>query len=68
MATTSRVTEKCINDAVLKELNKFEDWMTNRIQNKHTAHVPSMSKAYESVADNTKKYFCIREKNNTFAL
>lgn len=68
MATRSRVSEKSINDAVLKELNKFEDWMTNRIQNKHTAHVPSMSKAYENVADNTRKYFCTKEKNTIFAL
>lgn len=68
MATRSRVSEKSINDAVLKELNKFEDWMTNRIQNKHTAHVPSMSKAYESVAENTKKYFCTKGKKTIFAL
>ena len=49
MATTSRVSEKGINDAVVKELNRFEDWITNRVQNKHTAHAPSMSKAYQKI-------------------
>lgn len=68
MATTSRVSEKGINDAVIKDLNRFEEWLTIRVQNKHTAHAPSMSKAYENVAECTKKYFCTKEKNPIFAL
>lgn len=68
MATLSKVSERVINDAIVEELTKFEDWMTNRIQSMHTAHVPAMSKAYEVVADNTRKFVCTREKNTTFAL
>jgi hypothetical protein len=63
MASISKASDVSINNAVVKELTRFEEWIVNRVQNKHTAHEPSMTRAYESVADNTRKFFCKREKN-----
>jgi hypothetical protein len=63
MASISKASDVSINNAVVKELTRFEEWIVNRVQNKHTAHEPSMARAYESVADNTRKFFCKREKN-----